>query len=308
MKLFLTTAAAALVWVNTVQSLYQAPPWLQSGRSYRTQTDYSNPLNMATAQRRVGGKRKRNNQVQSQSSSSGQPDGSNSQSSSVLQSATDAISDTVSAALSWDPTGILGDRSQSESNDLSAEPHNERYSRRRRRKNGKRKNRNRKKNRNSGSSGTGSGSRRKHFKPFWDDDDDDHYDYDEYDRDSGYSAPSSGYEAPSTSYHEPSSGYGAPSYEAPSSGYGAPSYSAPSYGGGGKDFDDFLNALAAFLPIALFLAAIPPNLVVVNDRKKRSLTDSSETSDNEELRSIEERVGAAIRKLQNHPEIHTTDD
>ena len=37
MKLFLTTAAAALVWVNTVQSLYQAPPWLQSGRSYRTQ-------------------------------------------------------------------------------------------------------------------------------------------------------------------------------------------------------------------------------------------------------------------------------
>ena len=64
------------------------------------------------------------------------------------------------------------------------------------------------------------------------------------------------------------------------SGYGAPSYSAPSYGGGGKDFDDFLNALAAFLPIALFLAAIPPNLVVVNDRKKRSLTDSSETSGN----------------------------
>ena len=111
---------------------------------------------------------------------------------------------------------ILGDRSQNESNDLSAEPHNERYSRRRRRKNGKRKNRNRKKNRNSGNSGTGSGSRRKHFKPFWDDDDDDHYDYDEYDRDSGYSAPSSGYEAPSTSYNEPSSGYGAPSYEAPS--------------------------------------------------------------------------------------------
>ena len=64
------------------------------------------------------------------------------------------------------------------------------------------------------------------------------------------------------------------------SGYGAPSYSAPSYGGGGKDFDDFLNALAAFLPIALFLAAIPPNLVVVNDRKKRSLSDSSETSGN----------------------------
>ena len=52
-------------------------------------------------------------------------------------------------------------------------------------------------------------------------------------------------------------------------------YSAPSYGGGGSDFDDFLNALAAFLPIALFLAAIPPNLVVVNNRKKREINDST---------------------------------
>lgn len=52
--------------------------------------------------------------------------------------------------------------------------------------------------------------------------------------------------------------------------------SAPSYGGGGSDFDDFLNALAAFLPIALFLAAIPPNLVVVNNRKKRD-ADSHQT-------------------------------
>ena len=33
----------------------------------------------------------------------------------------------------------------------------------------------------------------------------------------------------------------------------------------GKDsFNDFLNALAAFLPIGLFLAAIPPNLIVIN--------------------------------------------
>ena len=88
------------------------------------------------------------------------------------------------------------------------------------------------------------------------------------------------------------------------SGYGAPSYSAPSYGGGGKDFDDFLNALAAFLPIALFLAAIPPNLVVVNDRKKRSLTDSSETSGN-----IRERLlkFARVSNPRNEQQITTYD-
>ena len=34
--------------------------------------------------------------------------------------------------------------------------------------------------------------------------------------------------------------------------------------GGGGGFTDFLNALAAYLPIALFLAAIPPNLITVN--------------------------------------------
>ena len=34
------------------------------------------------------------------------------------------------------------------------------------------------------------------------------------------------------------------------------------FSGGG--FTDFLNALAAYLPIALFLAAIPPNLITVN--------------------------------------------
>lgn len=60
-------------------------------------------------------------------------------------------------------------------------------------------------------------------------------------------------------------------YEAPSDSYGAPSYS----GGGGDGFNDFLNALAAFLPIGLFLAAIPPNLITISTRKKRSLTNSS---------------------------------
>merc|ERR1711970_921666 len=85
-----------------------------------------------------------------------------------------------------------------------------------------------------------------------------------YDRDSSYQAPSSGYKAPSSSYEGPSS-YEAPSYDPPSY-KPAPSYEAPSYsgGGGGDSFNDFLNALAAFLPIGLFLAAIPPNLIVIN--------------------------------------------
>merc|ERR1711935_533068 len=51
------------------------------------------------------------------------------------------------------------------------------------------------------------------------------------------------------------------------------SYSAPSGGGGGDSFNDFLNALAAFLPIGLFLAAIPPNLIVINSRRKRQAED-----------------------------------
>jgi len=124
------------------------------------------------------------------------------------------------------------------------------------------------------------------------------YDDTYYDRDSSYQAPSSGYKAPSSSYDAPSSyeapAYEAPSYEAPS--YEAPSYEAPSYeepsydppsykpapsyeapsysgGGGGDSFNDFLNALAAFLPIGLFLAAIPPNLIVINSRKKRQAED-----------------------------------
>merc|ERR1739838_1233285 len=100
------------------------------------------------------------------------------------------------------------------------------------------------------------------------------YDDTYYDRDSSYQAPSSGYKAPSSSYDAPSS-YEAPSYEAPSydppSYKPAPTYEAPSYsgGGGGDSFNDFLNALAAFLPIGLFLAAIPPNLIVINSRRKR---------------------------------------
>merc|ERR1711997_1257779 len=69
-------------------------------------------------------------------------------------------------------------------------------------------------------------------------------------------------------------------YEPPQQGYDSPAYaeSSPSYsGGGGKDsFNDFLNALAAFLPIGLFLAAIPPNLIVINStaRRKRETEDS----------------------------------
>merc|ERR1712037_320272 len=79
-----------------------------------------------------------------------------------------------------------------------------------------------------------------------------------YERDSGYSPPSSSYEAPSYNSYE------APAYESPSY---SPSYEA--YGGGKDGFNDFLNALAAFLPIGLFLAAIPPNLIVINSRRRR---------------------------------------
>jgi len=96
----------------------------------------------------------------------------------------------------------------------------------------------------------------------YDDDNQDYYDRD--DRDDGYGSP----KAPS---------YSAPSYEAPAPQYSAPSdsYGAPSHSGGGDGFNDFLNALAAFLPIGLFLAAIPPNLITISTRKKRSLTNSS---------------------------------
>jgi len=101
-----------------------------------------------------------------------------------------------------------------------------------------------------------------------------------YDRDSSYQAPSSGYNSPESSYSSPNN-YEAPSY------YDAPpykqSYGEP-YSGGGKDsFNDFLNALAAFLPIGLFLAAIPPNLIVINSRRKREAEDTHE----EEINSVE---------------------
>merc|ERR1712172_230030 len=97
-----------------------------------------------------------------------------------------------------------------------------------------------------------------------------------YDRDSSYKAPSANYAAPDTSYEAPSySSYEAPKYEPNYS----PSYEG--YSGGGKDnFNDFLNALAAFLPIGLFLAAIPPNLIVINSRRKRS-------TDEEDYNSVE---------------------
>merc|ERR1711997_238080 len=42
--------------------------------------------------------------------------------------------------------------------------------------------------------------------------------------------------------------------------------------------NDFLNALAAFLPIGLFLAAIPPNLITISTKKKRSVGDELETT------------------------------
>merc|ERR1712048_38689 len=82
----------------------------------------------------------------------------------------------------------------------------------------------------------------------------------------GYGPPSSSYEAPSYNSYEP------PSYESPSY---SPSYEA--YGGGKDNFNDFLNALAAFLPIGLFLAAIPPNLIVINSRRRRD-TEGCELS------------------------------
>jgi len=93
--------------------------------------------------------------------------------------------------------------------------------------------------------------------------DDDEY----YDRDDGYGSPKApSYSAPAPSYEAP-----APQYSAPSDSYGAPSQS-----GGGDGFNDFLNALAAFLPIGLFLAAIPPNLITISTKKKRSLTNSGD--------------------------------
>jgi len=88
--------------------------------------------------------------------------------------------------------------------------------------------------------------------------------------------PTSSQDFYSGDYTDRDSGYDAPSqqsYDSPAFAESSPSYS----GGGGKDsFNDFLNALAAFLPIGLFLAAIPPNLIVINStaRRKRETEDS----------------------------------
>merc|ERR1719348_920456 len=101
-----------------------------------------------------------------------------------------------------------------------------------------------------------------------------------YDRDSSYQAPSSGYNSPESSYSSPNN-YEAPSY------YDAPpykqSYGEPYSGGTGINYRNFLNALAAFLPIGLFLAAIPPNLIVINSRRKR---DSDDGEDEDMVNSI----------------------
>merc|ERR1712045_609528 len=104
----------------------------------------------------------------------------------------------------------------------------------------------------------------------------DFYSGDYTDRDSGYNAPQQSYDSPT--YAESSSSYS---------------------GGGGKDsFDDFLNALAAFLPIGLFLAAIPPNLIVINStaRRKRETEDlvlnSVEAVATDEDRPVLRRIAA----------------
>merc|ERR1712113_269373 len=98
-------------------------------------------------------------------------------------------------------------------------------------------------------------------------------------------------------YTDRDSGYNAPqqSYDSPAFAESSPSYS----GGGGKDsFNDFLNALAAFLPIGLFLAAIPPNLIVINStaRRKReaedSLLNSVDAVATEEERPVLRRIAA----------------
>merc|ERR1711941_238314 len=105
----------------------------------------------------------------------------------------------------------------------------------------------------------------------------DDYDSEYYDRDDvlhGYFASKDdGYSAPR-----------APSYES------APSYNAPSYGGDDDGFNDFLNALAAFLPIGLFLAAIPPNLITISTKKKRSIQSNEVEQDNHQIDQEEEKA------------------
>merc|ERR1712110_1347927 len=83
-------------------------------------------------------------------------------------------------------------------------------------------------------------------------------------------------------------------YNAPQQSYNSPTYaeSSPSYSGGGDDdgFNDFLNALAAFLPIGLFLAAIPPNLITISTKKKRSIQSNEVEQDNHQIDQEEEKA------------------
>merc|ERR1712018_725976 len=111
--------------------------------------------------------------------------------------------------------------------------------------------------------------------------------------------PTSSQDFYSGDYTDRDSGYDAPqqSYDSPSFAESSPSYSGG--GGGAKDsFNDFLNALAAFLPIGLFLAAIPPNLIVINStaRRKReaedSLLNSVDAVATEEDRPVLRRIAA----------------
>merc|ERR1711988_1194987 len=55
-------------------------------------------------------------------------------------------------------------------------------------------------------------------------------------------------------------------------------------------FNDFLNALAAFLPIGLFLAAIPPNLITISTKKKRSIQSNEVEQDNHQIDQEEEKA------------------
>merc|ERR1711988_80135 len=55
-------------------------------------------------------------------------------------------------------------------------------------------------------------------------------------------------------------------------------------------FNDFLNALAAFLPIGLFLAAIPPNLITISTKKKRSIQSNEVEQDDHQIDQKEEKA------------------
>merc|ERR1719367_354588 len=56
------------------------------------------------------------------------------------------------------------------------------------------------------------------------------------------------------------------------------------------DLTIFLNALAAFLPIGLFLAAIPPNLITISTKKKRSIQSNEVEQDDHQIDQEEEKA------------------